>query len=48
VYRLGYDDSLDVVAPHGVGGLLGMLLIDLPASARVNPAVGVDGVPGRP
>ncbi|GAA5160634.1 ammonium transporter [Pseudonocardia eucalypti] len=42
-YRLGYDDSLDVVALHGVGGLLGTLLIGLFATAAVNPA-GKDGL----
>jgi Amt family ammonium transporter len=42
-YRLGYDDSLDVVAIHGVGGLLGMLLIGLFATVAVNPA-GADGL----
>jgi len=43
-YRLGYDDSLDVVALHGVGGVLGTVLIGLLASAKVNPAVGVNGL----
>ncbi len=42
-YRLGYDDSLDVVAIHGVGGLLGMLLLGLLATKAVNPA-GQDGL----
>lgn len=28
-FKLGYDDSLDVVGVHGVGGLLGTLLIGL-------------------
>ena len=28
-YRLGYDDSLDVVGVHAVGGLIGTLLIGL-------------------
>ena len=42
-YRLGYDDSLDVVAIHGVGGLLGMLLIGFFATDAVNPA-GADGL----
>ena len=28
-YRLGYDDSLDVVGVHAVGGLMGTLLIGL-------------------
>jgi Amt family ammonium transporter len=43
-YRLGYDDSLDVVALHGVGGVLGTLLVGLFATASVNPSVGVNGL----
>ncbi len=31
-YRLGYDDSLDVVAVHLVGGLVGTLMIGLVAN----------------
>ena len=31
--RLGYDDSLDVAGVHGVGGLVGMVLIGLLATA---------------
>ncbi|MEJ3658788.1 ammonium transporter [Actinomycetes bacterium KLBMP 9759] len=42
-YRLGYDDSLDVVAIHGVGGLVGMLLIGLFGTTAVNGA-GADGL----
>ncbi|WP_028932467.1 ammonium transporter [Pseudonocardia spinosispora] len=42
-YRLGYDDSLDVVALHGVGGVLGTLMIGLFATTGVNPA-GADGL----
>ncbi|WP_433046706.1 ammonium transporter [Dactylosporangium sp. CS-033363] len=34
-YRLGYDDSLDVAGVHGVGGLIGTLLIGLFATAAV-------------
>jgi Amt family ammonium transporter len=34
-YRLGYDDSLDVAGVHGVGGVTGMLLIGVLASAAV-------------
>jgi Amt family ammonium transporter len=34
-YKLGYDDSLDVVGVHGVGGLIGMLLIGVLATAAV-------------
>ncbi|MCW2632159.1 MAG: ammonia channel protein [Pseudonocardia sp.] len=42
-YRLGYDDSLDVVALHGVAGLLGMLMIGFFATTAVN-AAGADGL----
>jgi ammonium transporter, Amt family len=42
-YRLGYDDSLDVVAVHGVGGVIGLLLTGLLAAGAVNPAGG-DGL----
>jgi Amt family ammonium transporter len=38
--RLGYDDSLDVVGVHMVGGVVGALLTGLLASAAVN---GIDG-----
>ncbi|WP_199439115.1 ammonium transporter [Umezawaea beigongshangensis] len=41
-YRFGYDDSLDVVGVHLVGGLSGTLLIGFFASAEA-PA-GVDGL----
>jgi Amt family ammonium transporter len=41
-YRLGYDDSLDVVAVHLVGGLVGTLLIGFLATAAA-PA-GVNGL----
>jgi ammonium transporter, Amt family len=37
-YRFGYDDSLDVVAVHGVGGVTGLLATGLLATAAVNPA----------
>lgn len=40
-HRFGYDDSLDVVGVHLVGGLVGTLLIGLLANADV---VGVDGL----
>lgn len=36
--RLGYDDSLDVVGVHMVGGLVGALLTGVFASLAVNPA----------
>lgn len=41
--RLGYDDSLDVVGIHGVGGVLGMLAAGLFASKAINPN-GADGL----
>ncbi len=41
--RLGFDDSLDVVGIHGVGGLVGTLLLGVFASTKVNPG-GVDGL----
>ncbi|MCP3853201.1 MAG: ammonium transporter [Actinomycetia bacterium] len=41
--KLGYDDSLDVVGIHGVGGIVGGLLLGLFADSRVN-AGGTDGV----
>jgi len=42
-FRMGYDDALDVVAVHLVGGLIGSILLGLFADAAVNPA-GKDGV----
>ena len=42
-FKLKYDDSLDVVAVHLVGGLLGSILLGLFADASVN-AAGADGV----
>jgi ammonium transporter, Amt family len=42
-FRLRYDDSLDVLGVHGVGGLLGMVLLGLFATRSVNPA-GADGL----
>jgi Amt family ammonium transporter len=41
--KIGYDDSLDVVGIHGVGGVVGILATGLLASKVVNPA-GADGV----
>jgi Amt family ammonium transporter len=35
--KIGYDDSLDVLGIHGVGGLWGALATGLFASLRVNP-----------
>jgi len=37
--RFGYDDSLDVVGIHMVGGIVGSLLTGVFASAAVNPNV---------
>lgn len=39
-YKLGYDDSLDVVGVHGVGGVVGMIAIGLLATNSVNDAIG--------
>ena len=41
--RLGYDDALDVVGIHGVGGVVGLLATGLLASKAYNPA-GADGL----
>jgi len=41
--KLGYDDSLDVVGVHGVGGTWGALATGLFASKLINPA-GADGL----
>jgi len=41
-FKFGYDDSLDVVAVHLVGGILGSVLLGLFADASVNE-LGKDG-----
>jgi len=41
--RLGYDDSLDVVGIHGIGGTWGALATGLFASTAINPD-GADGL----
>jgi Amt family ammonium transporter len=41
--KLGYDDSLDVVGIHGLGGLLGTICVGIFASKAANPA-GADGL----
>lgn len=41
--RFGYDDSLDVVGIHGVGGIFGVLATGLFASKAINPN-GADGL----
>jgi Amt family ammonium transporter len=42
-YRAGYDDALDVVGVHAVGGMLGALLIGVFANTAFNQA-GADGL----
>jgi Amt family ammonium transporter len=42
-YRLGYDDSLDVVGVHLVGGIVGSLAIGFFGSSAVN-SLGLDGI----
>ena len=41
--RLGYDDALDVVGIHGIGGTWGALATGLFASTEINPA-GTNGL----
>lgn len=41
--KLGYDDALDVVGVHAVGGIVGALLIGILAETAVNPA-GANGL----
>lgn len=41
--RFGYDDSLDVVGIHGIGGIWGALATGLFASTAINPD-GADGL----
>ena len=43
-HRLGYDDALDVVGVHYVGGVIGMLFVGLAATTAVNPAVVREGL----
>ncbi len=42
-FRFGYDDSLDVVGVHGVGGIIGALLTGVFASTVINSA-GANGL----
>ena len=42
-YRFGFDDALDVVGVHLVGGIVGCLLIGFFGSKAVN-SVGIDGL----
>src|SRR4051794_5743317 len=43
-FRFGYDDALDVVGVHLVGGVVGSLLLGLFADRAFNPAVVHQGV----
>lgn len=42
-FRLRYDDSLDVLGVHGVGGIIGMVMLGLLATRTVN-AHGANGL----
>jgi Amt family ammonium transporter len=41
--RLGWDDALDVWGVHGVGGMIGIVMLGVLGSAAVNPAA-TDGL----
>ena len=43
-YKLQWDDALDVWGVHGVGGILGVMMLGLFASKAVNPMVTIDGL----
>ncbi|SDE54844.1 ammonium transporter [Pseudonocardia oroxyli] len=43
-WRLRLDDSLDVVAIHLVGGLVGTLLVGVFATSAVNPGIPTEGL----
>jgi Amt family ammonium transporter len=43
-FRFGYDDSLDVIGVHLVGGLVGALLLGLFADSSVNAVVAHEGL----
>jgi Amt family ammonium transporter len=43
-YRFRFDDSLDVVALHLVGGLVGTLLVGLLAAPQTTAVAGISGV----
>ena len=42
-FKLRYDDSLDVLGVHGIGGLVGMVLLGLFATKSIDPG-GADGL----
>lgn len=41
--KLKLDDTLDVFACHGMGGIIGAIMTGLFASKAVNPSIGVEG-----
>ena len=43
-HRLGYDDALDVVGVHYVGGVIGMLFVGLAATTAVNSGIAREGL----
>jgi Amt family ammonium transporter len=43
-FKFGYDDSLDVIGVHLVGGMIGALLLGFFADSSVNPLVVNEGV----
>jgi Amt family ammonium transporter len=43
-YRFGYDDSLDVVGVHFVGGVVGTLFLGFFATASVNEGIAHEGL----
>ena len=43
-FRLGYDDSLDVVGVHMIGGIAGAVLVGIFADTAINE-LGADGLP---
>ncbi len=43
-HRLGYDDALDVVGVHFVGGVVGTLFLGLAATSAVNSGVTSEGL----
>ena len=43
-FKLGFDDSLDVVGVHMVGGIVGSLAVGLFAATAANPAVVDEGL----
>ncbi len=42
--KLKWDDALDVWGVHGVGGVIGIIMLGLFATKTVNPAVQTDGL----